>query len=68
MTNTDHRQIPTPAERRLIERDRIRQRRLDPIYLAKEREANRSRMRERRERLRRCRARSRHAGAEERAP
>jgi hypothetical protein len=44
---------PTPAERRLIERDRLRRKRLDPVYVAKEREANRSRMRERRSSARR---------------
>ena len=56
------------AERRQIERDRLRQKRTDPIYLARERTANAARMRERRARERRCRARRRHAIAEERAP
>ncbi len=56
------------AERRQIEAARIRAKRANPAYLAKEREANRNRMRDRRERLRRCRDRSRHAIAEERAP
>jgi hypothetical protein len=58
----------TPTERRLIERERLRQKRTDPIYLARERTANAARMRERRARERRCRARRRHAIAEERAP
>jgi hypothetical protein len=49
------------AERRRIERDRLRQKRADPIYLARELEANRERMRERRERERRCSARRRDA-------
>jgi hypothetical protein len=52
-----HRNGLTPAERRLIERERLRQKRTDPIYLARERTANAARMRERR-----------HAIAEERAP
>jgi hypothetical protein len=63
-----HRNGLTPAERRLIERERLRKKRLDPVYVATERAANAARMREHRERLRRCRARRRHAIAEERAP
>lgn len=62
-----HRNGLTPAERRLIEAARLRKKRTDPIYLARERAANAARMRERRERLRRCRARRCHAIAEERA-
>jgi hypothetical protein len=45
------------AERREIEAARLRKKRTDPIYLARERAANAARMRERR-----------HAIAEERAP
>jgi hypothetical protein len=56
---------PTAAERRLIERERIRRKRLDPVYVAKERAANAARMRERRERLR-CMARRRGAIGEAR--
>jgi hypothetical protein len=56
------------VERRQIERDRQRRKRLNPVYVAKERAANAARMREHRERLRRCRDRRRHAIAEERAP
>ena len=63
-----HRNGLTPAARRLIELERLRRKRLEPVYLAKERTANAARMRERRERLRRCSARRRHAIAEERAP
>ena len=48
------------AERRQMEAARIRAKRANPAYLAKEREANRNRMRELRERLRRCRARCHH--------
>ena len=55
------------AERREIEAARLRKKRTDPIYLARERAANAARMRERRERLRRCSARRRHAIAEGRA-
>ena len=50
-----HRNGLTPAEQRLIERERLRKKRLDPVYVATERAANAARMREHRERLRRCR-------------
>jgi hypothetical protein len=61
-----HRNGLTPAERRLIERDRLRKKRTDPIYLARELAANAARMRERRERERRRSAQRRHANAEAR--
>jgi hypothetical protein len=69
--NTTTPQTPTDddlARRRQTERERLRAKRANPVYVAKERAANAARMREHRERLRRCRARRRHAIAEERAP
>jgi hypothetical protein len=53
------------AERRRIERTRLARKREDPIYRARECEANRSRMRARRERERRRSAQCRHANAGE---
>ena len=40
-----HRNGLTPAERRLIERDRLRRKRMNAVYLAAERRRNRLRMR-----------------------
>lgn len=57
-----HSTTPTLLERREIEAARLRKKRTDPIYLARELAANAARMRERRERLRR-----RHAISEARA-
>jgi hypothetical protein len=51
---------PTAVERREIEAARLRKKRTDPIFRARENAANAARMRERRERLR-CMARRRGA-------
>jgi hypothetical protein len=59
---------PTAVERREIEAARLRKKRTDPIYLARERAANAARMRGCRERERQRSARRHHAIAEERAP
>jgi len=49
------------TERREIEAARLRKKRTDPIFRARENAANAARMRERRERLRRYAARRHHA-------